>query len=89
MATAIYDGADGIMLSAESAAGKFPVESVEMQRRIISAVENDPVRTENTRHDAKRFLFTIDHGDYHILVAVVKAYYLVVATHASDLSNTT
>lgn len=44
MATAIYDGADGIMLSAESAAGKFPVESVEMQQKIISAVENDPVR---------------------------------------------
>lgn len=32
------------MLSAESAAGRFPVESVEMQQKIISAVENDPVR---------------------------------------------
>lgn len=44
MATAIYDGADGIMLSAESAAGKFPLESVQMQQRIITSVENDPVR---------------------------------------------
>lgn len=43
MATAIYDGADGIMLSAESAAGKFPQESVHMQQKIITAVENDPV----------------------------------------------
>lgn len=43
VATAIYDGADGIMLSAESAAGKYPVESVEMQQRIITSVENDPV----------------------------------------------
>lgn len=43
MATAIYDGADGIMLSAESAAGKFPKESVEMQQKIITAVENDTV----------------------------------------------
>lgn len=43
VATAIYDGADGIMLSAESAAGKYPLESVQMQQRIISRVESDPV----------------------------------------------
>jgi len=43
VATAIYDGADGIMLSAESAAGKYPLESVRMQQKIISSVENDKV----------------------------------------------
>ncbi|CAN0122074.1 unnamed protein product, partial [Discosporangium mesarthrocarpum] len=43
VATAIYDGADGIMLSAESAAGKYPVESVQMQQKIISTVESDPL----------------------------------------------
>jgi pyruvate kinase len=42
VATAIYDGADAIMLSAESAAGKFPEESVAMQQRIINRVEADP-----------------------------------------------
>ena len=42
VATAIYDGADAIMLSAESAAGKYPVESVTMQQRIINRVESDP-----------------------------------------------
>jgi pyruvate kinase len=41
VATAIYDGADAIMLSAESAAGKFPEESVIMQQRIINRVEGD------------------------------------------------
>ena len=41
IATAIFDGADSIMLSAESAAGKYPVESVEMQARIINRVESD------------------------------------------------
>lgn len=41
VATAIYDGADAIMLSAESAAGKFPEESVAMQQRIINRVESD------------------------------------------------
>jgi len=42
VATAIYDGADAIMLSAESAAGEFPEESVQMQQRIINRVEGDP-----------------------------------------------
>lgn len=41
MATAIYDGADAIMLSAESAAGMYPEESVAMQQRIINRVESD------------------------------------------------
>jgi pyruvate kinase len=41
VATAIYDGADAIMLSAESAAGKYPEESVTMQQRIINRVESD------------------------------------------------
>lgn len=37
------------MLSAESAAGKFPLESVRMQQKIISSVENDAVRPERGR----------------------------------------
>lgn len=43
IATAIYDGADAVMLSAESAAGSYPVEAVSMQRRVISRVESDPL----------------------------------------------
>ena len=42
VATAIYDGADAVMLSAESASGKFPVESVQMMDRIIRETEVDP-----------------------------------------------
>jgi pyruvate kinase len=42
VATAIYDGADAIMLSAESAAGDWPVESVAMMNAIGDAVERDP-----------------------------------------------
>ena len=41
VATAVYDGADAIMLSAESAAGLYPEESVAMQQRIINRVEED------------------------------------------------
>ncbi len=42
VATAIYDGADAVMLSAESASGEYPVESVAMMDRIITYVEKDP-----------------------------------------------
>jgi pyruvate kinase len=42
VATAIYHGADAVMLSAESAAGKYPVEAVRMMDRILIEVENDP-----------------------------------------------
>ncbi|PWC41147.1 pyruvate kinase [Azospirillum sp. TSO22-1] len=39
VATAIYDGADAVMLSAESASGSYPVEAVEMMDRIIRSTE--------------------------------------------------
>jgi pyruvate kinase len=42
VATAIYDGADAVMLSADSASGKFPIESVAMMDRIIAQTEADP-----------------------------------------------
>jgi len=42
VATAIYDGADAVMLSAESAAGQYPCEAVQMMDRIANTVERDP-----------------------------------------------
>lgn len=42
VAHAIYEGADGVMLSAESAAGKYPVESVTTMDKVAISVENDP-----------------------------------------------
>ena len=42
VATAVYDGADAVMLSAESAAGDYPRESVAMMNRIIERTEKDP-----------------------------------------------
>src|SRR5258706_6894455 len=62
VATAVYDGADAVMLSAESASGQYPVEAVEMMEKIILRVErdelyrslmmSDPVTHEHTASDA-------------------------------------
>lgn len=45
VATAVYDGADAVMLSAESASGAYPIDAVFMMHRVIESVEADPYHT--------------------------------------------
>lgn len=51
VATAVYDGADTVMLSAETATGSFPAETVAMMHHIITQVENDPSYYSSVQRD--------------------------------------
>ena len=46
VATAIYEGSDAVMLSGETAMGRYPVEAVDIMHRIIARVERDPLYRE-------------------------------------------
>lgn len=52
VAHAIYDGADAVMLSGESAVGEYPVQTVAMMSRIIQTVEADPLYQTMMRNSA-------------------------------------
>ncbi len=52
VANAIYDGTDAVMLSAESAAGKYPVHAVAMMSKIVMETEQQILI--DARHDSLR-----------------------------------
>jgi pyruvate kinase len=53
VANAIYDGTDAVMLSAESAAGKYPTEAVSMMARIVQEAERN-IKEENYQNQRRR-----------------------------------
>jgi len=51
VANAIYDGTDAVMLSGETASGKYPVETVGMMARIAARTERSAFMKYNLRHE--------------------------------------
>ena len=77
VATAVYDGADAIMLSAETAAGAFPVEAVTMMDSIARSVESDP-------DYFRRLHFTETAPDATTADALAEAAGSIITTIAAD-----
>ncbi len=72
VANAIFDGTDAVMLSGETANGKFPLESVETMNRIAMAVETSPEYLEKNMSHFEGFHKSSDIGH-----AVAKAAFVV------------
>jgi len=56
VANAIYDGTDAVMLSAETATGKYPVEAIAMMAKIVAETEMQ------IRADAERYPYHVNRG---------------------------
>jgi pyruvate kinase len=52
VANAIFDGTDAVMLSGETASGKYPVKAVQMMTKIAKQSENSPFLRVNIHHEA-------------------------------------
>ena len=69
MANAVLDGTDAVMLSAETARGKYPVESVSMMAKIINEVEQmeSPAHADRTQESGPlSFPEAVCDAAYHV-----------------------
>lgn len=91
IANAVFDGADALMLSGETAMGEYPVETVQMMRRIIQEAEKNRFGNRYRPHEAStvmspNFYHAIAHSAcYAAIKADVKA--LVVLSNSGSMAQ--
>lgn len=83
VANAVFDGTDAVMLSAETAAGKYPVKAVEAMRRICLETEKQPgvqVQPADNLHFsrideaiAKSAMYVANHTDTRAIIALTES----------------
>lgn len=84
VANAVFDGTDAVMLSGETAVGKYPVKAVEAVHRVCLETEKQPRLKTHTTHDDVRFsrideaiakstMFVANHCQIHAIVALTES----------------
>jgi pyruvate kinase len=85
VANAVYQGADAVMLSAESASGNFPVESVSAMDKIIRHTENE-LRITDEDNNARLFLFREANKECDSYPITAAIYDLVKLSHINYIA---
>lgn len=86
VANAVFDGSDAVMLSGETAFGKFPIKSIKMMNSIIAEAEKKPTYfrlkpVEHCHRENHEFAHSICYAAYYA-AAEINAKYIVVFTRS-------